>query len=195
MKFCFYRHFASISGCPSLSYNDFGILEKFSVLFWHPGPSRVGDSPEGQNEEVNEQSLRKNKKNWSRFEEKWGKWNWLSYINLWWLNKFTYFKFSKTPYFMKNDVLPFPNVSSCLGLPIVCNLSGKDLLNSKWVFPYLPNFTWLKPNRWCIPLQKKNLNIIQLLRFVKMIPRGFLAIQISRQFASISSVQKALCLC
>ena len=31
--------------------------------------------PEGRNEEENEQSLRKNKKNWSRFEEKWGKWN------------------------------------------------------------------------------------------------------------------------
>ena len=32
-------------------------------------------NPEGQNEEENEQSMRKNKKNWPRFEEKWGKWN------------------------------------------------------------------------------------------------------------------------
>ena len=31
--------------------------------------------PEGQNEEEHEKSLRKNKKTWSRFEEKWGKWN------------------------------------------------------------------------------------------------------------------------
>ena len=31
--------------------------------------------PEGKNEEENEQSLRKDKKNWLQFEEKWGKWN------------------------------------------------------------------------------------------------------------------------
>ena len=44
----------------------------------------------------------------------------LSYINLWWLNAFTYFIFSKTRTIMKVDVLPFLNVSSSLGLPIVC---------------------------------------------------------------------------
>ena len=31
--------------------------------------------PEGPNEEENKYSLRKNKRNWSKFEEKWGKWN------------------------------------------------------------------------------------------------------------------------
>ena len=44
----------------------------------------------------------------------------LSHINLWWLNTFPYFTFSKTHTFMKVDVLPFLNVSSTLGLPIVC---------------------------------------------------------------------------
>ena len=44
----------------------------------------------------------------------------LSYINLRWLNTFTYFTFSKNHTTMKVDVLPFLTVSSSLGLPIVC---------------------------------------------------------------------------
>ena len=44
----------------------------------------------------------------------------LSHIYLWWLNTFTYFTFSKSHTIMKVDVLPFLNVSSILGLPIVC---------------------------------------------------------------------------
>ena len=47
------------------------------------------------------------------------KFSWLSYINL---SNFTYFTFSKTHTIMKVDVLPFLNVSSTLGLPIVCKL-------------------------------------------------------------------------
>ena len=40
--------------------------------------------------------------------------------------------------------------------------------------------------------KKKRLNIIYLPSFVKMLPRDFLAIQISRQYDSISSVPNAL---
>ena len=44
----------------------------------------------------------------------------LSCINLWWLNTFTNFTFSKNHTFRKVDVLPFLTVSSSLGLLIVC---------------------------------------------------------------------------
>ena len=51
---------------PGLSTLSSGVARAF------PGGRRA--HPEGQNEEESEQSLRKNKKNWSRFEEKRGKW-------------------------------------------------------------------------------------------------------------------------
>ena len=56
----------------------------------------------------------------------------LSCINLWWLNTFTNFTFSKNHALRKIDVLQFPTVSSSLGLLIVCKFeeSGKGLLNS-----------------------------------------------------------------
>ena len=44
----------------------------------------------------------------------------LSCINLWWLNTFTNFTFSKNHTLRKVDVLPFLTVSSSLGLLIVC---------------------------------------------------------------------------
>ena len=46
----------------------------------------------------------------------------LSCINLWWLNTFTNFTFSKNHTLRKVDVLPFPTVSNSLGLLIVCKL-------------------------------------------------------------------------
>ena len=44
----------------------------------------------------------------------------LSYVNLWWLNTFTNFTFSKNHTLRKVDVLPFLSASSSLGLLIVC---------------------------------------------------------------------------
>ena len=46
--------------------------------------------------------------------------SWLSCINLWWLNTFTNFTFSKNHTLRKVDVLPFLTVSSSLSLLIVC---------------------------------------------------------------------------
>ena len=43
-----------------------------------------------------------------------------SCINLWWLNTFTNFTFSKNHTLRKVDILPFLTVSSSLGLLIVC---------------------------------------------------------------------------
>ena len=43
-----------------------------------------------------------------------------SLINLWWLNTFTNFSFSRNQTLRKVDVLPFLTVSSSLGLLIVC---------------------------------------------------------------------------
>ena len=61
-------------------------------------------------------------------------------------------------------------------------------------------YFFLFPVVWAFQLSvnlslTKNLNIIKLLSFVKMLPRGFLAFRISRQFGSTSSVQNALSLC
>ena len=52
----------------------------------------------------------------------------LSCINLWWLNSFAYFTFSKNHTIMKVDVLPFLIVWA---FQLSVNLrSGKGLLNS-----------------------------------------------------------------
>ena len=44
----------------------------------------------------------------------------LSCINLWWLNTFKNFTFSKNHILRKIEVLPFLTVSSSLGLLIAC---------------------------------------------------------------------------